>query len=130
MNELYDIAEKNHISVDYFEMKQLKAFSLPKVIVINPKLIKTYREKRECVAHELGHHIKNAFYQIDSTLETRARQEERAKRWAVQKLIPASDLQIAIKNGFTEVWRLAEYFDVSDEFMAEAIRIHKLKGNI
>lgn len=130
MTSLHSIAEKNNIEVDYFPMKKLKAFSLAHTIIINPELVKTVREEKECMAHELGHQIKNAFYDIDSTLETRARQEERATRWAVQKLIPARELKEALKKGYTEIWQLAEYFDVSCEFMADAVRVHKLKNNI
>ncbi len=130
MISLCNIAEKNNISIDYFPMKRLEAFSMPNVIVINPNLVRTVRQNRECMAHELGHHLKNAFYRIDSTLETRARQEERATRWAVQELVPKAELQVAIKKGYTEIWQLAEYFDVSYEFMTDAIRVHKLKKNI
>lgn len=129
-NILYNIAEKNNIVIDSFRMKAVKAFSMPNIIVLNPNLVKTSQETRECIAHELGHHMRNAFYNIESTFETRERQEERATRWAVQELIPVHELKKAIKNGYTEIWQLADYFDVSYEFMVEAIRIHKVKGTL
>ena len=130
MIALYDVAKQEGVDVDFFSMKSVKAFSLPKTIIINPSLVKTLQEFRECLAHELGHQIKNAFYSINSTLETRSRQEERATRWAVAQLIPADELREAIKKGNTEIWQLAEYFDVSYKFMADTIRVHRLKGNI
>ena len=130
MNTLFKIAEEKNIKIDFFRMKKLKAFSMSHVIVINPDKIRTTREKKECTAHELGHHMRNAFYNIESTLETRARQEERATRWAVEQLIPADKLKTAMKAGYTEIWQLADYFDVSVEFMIDAVRVHKLKNNI
>ena len=56
--------------------------------------------------------------------------EERATRWAVQELIPADKLLSAFKNGYTEVWQLAEYFNVTENFIKDTIRVHKVKGNI
>ena len=74
--------------------------------------------------------MRDAFYTIETSLETKQRMEERATRWAVLTLIPADELKKALHEGCTEIYQLAERFDVSCEFMAEAIRIHKLKGNI
>ena len=130
MTSLYSIAEKNNIEIDDFPMDKVKAFSLKGTIIINPELVKTERERKECMVHELGHNIKNAFYNISSTLETRERQEERATRWAVHTLIPAEELKKALKKGYTEIWQLAEYFDVSGEFIVDAIRVHKTENNI
>lgn len=74
--------------------------------------------------------MKNAFYNISSTFETRERQEERATRWAVHELVPADELKAAFDEGYTEIWQLAEYFDVSEDFMRDVIRVHTVKGNI
>ena len=35
-------------------------------------------------------------------------------------LIPHSDLKAAVLRGITEIWELAEYFDVPCEFMQKA----------
>lgn len=130
MDRLYHLAREKNIEIDYYSMKKLTAFSMPNAIIINPQKIKTQRQTKECLAHELGHHIKNAFYNISSTLETRERQEERATRWAAQELVPADELKAAFDKGYTEIWQLAEYFDVSEDFMRNIIRVHTVKGNI
>lgn len=130
MDRLYQLAREKNIEIDYYSMKKLTAFSVPNAIIINPQKIKTQRQTKECLAHELGHHIKNAFYNISSTLETRERQEERATRWAVEELVPAEELKNALDEGYTEIWQLAEYFDVSENFMRNVIRVHTIKGNI
>ena len=130
MDRLYQLAWEKNIEIDYYSMKKLTAFSMPNAIIINPKKIKTQQQTKECLAHELGHHMKNAFYNISSTFETRERQEERATRWAVEELVPADDLKAAFDEGYTEIWQLAEYFDVSEDFMRDVIRVHTVKGNI
>ena len=45
-------------------------------------------------------------------------------------MIPAEALTKAVRAGYKEVYELAEYFDVTEDFVREAYRIHKLKGNI
>lgn len=130
MNALLELAKEEHIQIDLFPMNSVKACSIPNSIALNPNKIKTSREFKECLAHELGHQATGSFYKLNSKFETRLRMEERSTRWAVQKLIPAEDLKIALKNGYTEVWQLAEYFDVPENFIRDTIRIHKLKGNL
>lgn len=130
MNRLFQIANRDHIRINFFPMKSIKAFSMPNEIIINPKQIHNHIEFKECVAHEMGHQKRNAFYDISSTYETKSRQEERATRWSTQFLVPVDELKKAVRLGYTETWQLAEYFDVSEKFMLEAIRVHKLKGNI
>lgn len=130
MNGLLEFAKSEHIKIDVYPMNKVKACSIPHSIAINPNKIKTNRELKECLAHELGHQATGSFYKLNSKFETRSRMEERATRWAVQALISAKDLKRAFKKGYTEVWQLAEYFDVPENFIKDTVRIHKLKGNL
>ena len=86
--------------------------------------------KLECLAHELGHCMTDAFYRGYSPFERRSKHERRANNWATEQLIPFSELCNAVKDGYRELWELAEYFDVSCAFVEKAIQIHKLNGNI
>lgn len=130
MNGLLEIASDENIKIDMFPMKTVKVVSIPTAIALNPNKIETNRELKVILAHELGHHKRNAFYNISSTLETRERQEERATRWAVDTLLPAAEIKKAFKKGYTEAWQLAEYFDVTEDFVKDAVRVHKLKGRL
>ena len=125
---LYDIAEKNNITIDFFDTKEIKAFSIPGAIVLNADKHQTQCEIKTSLAHELGHHMKNAFYNITSTFETRGRQEERAKRWAVENVITYDKLNEAIKIGIREIWELADYFNVTEDFIRDAVGVFKLQG--
>ena len=128
--ELYDIALGNDVEVYDKKLNTMKAFSLPGSIVIDSKQLPTTAELKVCFAHELGHELKSAFYNIRNTLETRGRQEERATRWAVDTLVPADLLLSVIEKGYTEIYELAEYFNVTEDFIRDAIRIHQQRGDL
>ena len=128
--ELYNIAERNHIDIDEFFLQELKAFATEGAIVLNSKAISCSAELKVILAHELGHHMKNAFYDIETTLETRERLEARAIRWAVAELIPIDKLKKAFKLGYVMIYELAEYFNVTEDFMLKAIDVYKVTENL
>lgn len=130
MNGLLKIANDEGIRIDLFPMSKNKSVSIPKAIALNPNKIETNRELKVILGHELGHHKRNAFYTVKSSLEARGWQEERATRWAVNTLLPVDEIKEAFKKGYTETWQLAEYFDVTEDFVKDAVRIHKLKGRL
>ena len=72
----------------------------------------------------------SAFYNTYSPLDIREKQELKADRWAVSRLVPASELFEALESGTVEIWALAEHFDVTEDFMRKAIEIHRVKGNL
>ncbi len=82
----------------------------------------------ECLAHELGHCITDNFYIGYSPLELRAKHERRADAWAISKLIPFDELCKAVRSGCRTVWELAEYFNVSGEFITKAVDFYKSKN--
>ena len=130
MNKLYKIAEDNNVDIDYIPLRELKAVSIPGSVALDPKKIKTQQEEREVLAHELGHQMRYAFYTFTDSDITKARKEERADRWAVMQLIPPDELRKAFSAGMVMIYQLAEYFDVSYDFMHTAIRIYRAKGEI
>ena len=126
LSALYKKAESSNIEIDYFEMKSLIALSIPGAVALNTKSIGSHTEEKVILAHELGHHFRNSFYDISSTYELRERQEMRADRWAVENLVPLEELETAITQGHTELYDLAEYFDVTEAFMLNAINTYKV----
>ena len=59
----------------------------------------------------------------------RARHENRADKWEIELLIGREALEMAVAAGHTEVWDLAEYFGVTEEFMKKAILWYQ-KGSL
>ena len=84
----------------------------------------------EKMAHEMGHCMTDSFYAGYSPFELRAKHENTANEWAVNKIVPFGALCKAVKHGYRELWELAEYFDVSCHFIEKAIQIHQQNGQV
>lgn len=123
---LYKIANDNDIWVDEFETKEIESFSMPNVVVLNKKKLRTTKDLKVHFAHELGHCQTGSFYNVN-TLETRERMEYRADRWAIKKLIPFPALLNALENGITERWELAEHFNVTEDYIDKAHKLYEEK---
>lgn len=134
LNNLYILAEKNNIPIDENCPAQIVSMSLKlkdgtKIIGISDVDNSEYT-KLELVAHEMGHCITDSFYVGYSPFELRAKYERRADRWAVNRLVPFRSLCRAVEDGYRELWELAEYFDVSCQFIEKAIKMYEQKGNV
>lgn len=92
---------------------------------MDPFRIETTAQERVHLAHELGHCETGSFYNVYSSLDVREKQEKRADRWAVSHLVPAEKFRRALSMGIVEVWELAEYFDVTEDFIRKAAQIYK-----
>ena len=80
--------------------------------------------------HEMGHYHTNAYYNFESKFELKCRKEYRAQRWAVMHYLPLEELLDATHKGNTETYELAEYFDVTEEFIIAALDIYHRQGKI
>lgn len=123
--DYYDIAEECNIDIHYLKLKTITAASVPEHILLNPDKIKTRLQLKDCLGHELGHCMTGSFYQIDNPLDLRERHEVRADRWRMKKEIPYIEYKKALKKGITELWELAEYFDVTEDFMRKTAEFYR-----
>lgn len=134
LDELYTYAEQHNISVDDFSMERAIAVSMPLGgdsygIAMDSKKTETTIESKCYLAHEIGHCMTNSFYSKYSPFDIKQKHENKADRWAIKHLIPEEDLDIAVSKGYTTVWELAEYFDVTEPLMKKAICFYK-NGNL
>lgn len=81
----------------------------------------TEAEEFVCIAHELGHCETSSFYNQSNINDLWGRHEYRANKWAIKHCIPKNDLTAAIQAGYTELWELAEMFDITESFMQKAL---------
>lgn len=95
---------------------------------IDPMQLETEAEERVHLAHELGHCITGSFYNMYSDADIRRRHEIRADRRAAAWLVPVEELKSVIEKGMTEIWTLAEYFDVTEDFLRKAIENYSVMG--
>lgn len=121
LDELYERAQQQGIEIDNFAMREIVSVSFPENwIAIDTRKIKTRAEEKVVLAHEIGHCETGSFYNIHSPFDLRERHEYKANKRSYQILIPYAELKAAVKKGLTEIWELAEYFDVPCEYMQKA----------
>lgn len=76
--------------------------------------------KKACVlAEELGHFFTTEGNILDQEDLDNAKQEHRARVWAYNKLLSVDQIIEAAAKGHTEVWDMAEYLDVDEEFLRD-----------
>lgn len=83
--------------------------------------IRSARLLRGVCYHELGHAATGALHKVDSPYELVERSEYRANRWAAERYLTAQDFQSAFSGGYTEIWQLAEYFDLPEQDIKNAL---------
>lgn len=134
IDKLLILADENNIPIDESCPESLISMSvkLPdgmKVIGLSNEESVTHT-KLEALAHEMGHCMTDSFYAGYSPFELRAKHEHRANAWAANETIPFPELCDAVRDGYRELWELAEHFGVSHSFMEKAIKIHESNGNV
>ncbi|HKM01193.1 MAG TPA: hypothetical protein VJ083_03965 [Sedimentibacter sp.] len=132
LKQLYDYAEENDINIDNFSLPDAKAccVALPNGdmrIGIDVSHAKSTAEEKELLGHELAHCMKNAFHYLHSPPCVRSKAEHRALCWEAENFMPKQDLVELFRAGITEMWEIAEYFEVTESFV---IRVCKLYGFI
>lgn len=133
---LYDELEKANVQVQYVPfLKEHEAISFLSDtntfwIGLNHDLIKSERTELCVLLEEQAHYevgiIPND-YSSNSYSDILARQknELKAKKWAVKKMISRDKLFEYIKNtDYIDVEELADYFEVIPQFMKEALIIY------
>ena len=61
----------------------------------------------------------------DVPLTVKGKMEQKVKKHTIKKLIPLDELKEAVHNGIAEPWELAEYFNVTNKFMIEAMEFYR-----
>jgi hypothetical protein len=84
--------------------------------------IKSARLLRGICYHELGHIATGALHKVDSPYELVERSEHRANRWSAEQFLPCEAFQEAFSLGYTELWQLADYFDLPQRDVEQALR--------
>jgi len=93
------------------------------VIAYCPKLENDTCLFRTVFSEELGHHFtsvghalpKEYYNYADRLVISKA--EYKAMRWGANFLMPISQLIYAAKEGNKEIWQIADYFTVTEEFV-------------
>ena len=124
--DLYMLAEEKGLDVDWIPMQYAASLSaeLPSgtlCIAIDPWKMDTVAKETVALGHELGHCVTGAFYNRYATRDVMQKHENHADKWAIKRLVPVDKLDEAVADGHTEIWDLAEYFGVTEDFMRKAV---------
>ena len=129
---LLNYAEALGDEIVYYPLKNYKAITFDEQDKCHIALAKNLgrQEEKEIVAHELGHCEYGGTYSRISPFDITEKAEKRANKWAFYRLVPPGDVRAAFRKGIIEPWDLAEQFDVSCQFMCEAMEYYKAVGVI
>ncbi|MBR6826273.1 MAG: ImmA/IrrE family metallo-endopeptidase [Oscillospiraceae bacterium] len=134
LTTLYDQAKQQNIEILSYPLPLTGSMALELedgrcYIGMDYDALEDERDRLVHLAHEMGHCVRGAFYNRYAKMDLRQRHENTADKWAIRKLIPMEDLDDAIAAGYTEMWELAEHFNVTVEFMRKAVCLYT-HGNL
>ena len=125
--ELLNEAEQDNITVVYRPMRgNIKGLYYDRVIALN-KNIDTTAEKTCILAEELGHYFTSVGNILDQNQLQNRKLERRARAWGYQRLVPLDKLILAYKQGIRSRYELAEYLEVTEQFLADVLKYYKEK---
>ena len=134
IRNLYDLAKQQNIEVLSYPMAGTESMSVMLedgrcFVGMDESVRDGGVQERVHLSHELGHCITGSFYNRYAAIDYRQRHENRANKWAIQALIPVEELDDAIAEGCTEIWELAERFQVTEAFIRKAVCLY-VHGNV
>lgn len=84
--------------------------------------------RKKCVlAEELGHHYTTSGDILEQDTLLAQKQENKARLWAYNKLIGLMGIVNSYKNGCRNRYEMAEYLNVDEQFLADALTQYKSK---
>ena len=92
--------------------------------------LETSIEKACVLAEELGHHYTTVGDIIDLSDSQNRKQERQARLWGYNKMIGLRGLIRAFEHGCTSKHEIAEYLDVTTEFLNNAIATYREKYGV
>ena len=93
--------------------------------IIFDRSLSTSAEKICILAEELGHFETGSGDILDQTQASNRKQERAAHKWATQELITLDDIIKASKEDIHNFFELAEFLNVTEDFLREGIEILK-----
>ena len=126
MQILHD--DLNIVEMDLSEVSGLKGLYVNGHIAINAKMSDI--EKACVLAEELGHHYTSVGNILDMTSAANRKQERQARLWAYNKQIGLFGLVRAFEHGCQNRFEIAEYLEVTEEFLEECIECYRNKYGI
>lgn len=127
---LQDEVQEQNLDVIEVNFKgKLKGLYADNTIALDSK-IDTENEKNCVLAEEIGHHYTSYGDILDQNNIKSIKQEKRARNWGYEKLVKLPDLICAFEKGLRSKAELADYLNVTDEFLEKAIEHYREKYGV
>ena len=94
------------------------------------KDINTQTEKGCVLAEELGHYYTSVGNILDQSKAENRKQEQHARAWAYNKMIGLMGLVKSYEHGCYSMYETAEFLNVTEEFLEEALTYYKNKYGV
>ncbi len=125
-NYLLEIAEENNISICEKHFKSnAKGLCKGNKIGVSKEL--SCIEKTCVLAEELGHYFTTVGNILDQSDTNNRKQERTARIWGYDRLINIEDLIQPIIEGCSNTFEVAEFLEVTEECLLEAIQSFKVR---
>lgn len=92
--------------------------------------IETTAQKTCVLAEELGHYYTSVGDILDQTDIQNRKQEFRARMWAYNEMVGLMGIVDAYKNGCRNSYEVAEYLEVTEEFLNNALNAYRDKYGV
>lgn len=116
------------VEMDLSQVEGLKGLYYNGRIAIKQNMSET--EKACVLAEELGHHFTSTGNILDQSIVENRKQELRARLWAYNCQIGLQGIIRTFEHGCRNIHEMAEYLDVTEEFLKEAITAYRNKYGI
>lgn len=125
ISDFYDYCTKNDVAVIPFDRCPQPAATVRDqgvyAVFLDFSKIRSTRLLRGICCHELGHVATGALHKVSSPYELVERSEHRAIRWMAENYLTEEAFLEAFRDGCTELWQLADYFDLPEADVQSAL---------
>ncbi len=126
--ELKDLHNVNVVEMDLKAVHGLKGFCIGDNIAIEKSMSQI--EKSCILAEELGHYYTTSGNILDQTDVSNRKQEYRARLYGFNLKIGLMGLVRAFEHGCRSASDVAEYLDVTEEYLKEAVDCYRSKYGV
>lgn len=134
LSDFYDYCRRNRVDViPYAGVPQPGATVRDRgeyAVFLDFTKIRSARLLRGVCCHELGHVATGALHKVSSPYDLVERSEYRANRFVAERYLTAQDFREAFAAGYAELWQLAEYFDLPEQDVKNALTYWSERKNI
>lgn len=128
LDKIEDMIHERNITLikDDIPATKMKGLYFDNTIIYD-KSLETSAEKVCILAEELGHYETSSGDILDYSTVNSKKQERKARIWAADRLISFDDIIKASDAGIRNRYELAEFLNVTEEFIEETLRFWKEK---